>query len=80
MSIVVPLYNEVESLPELHSWIQRVMSENNFTYEVVFIDDGSKDGSWSIVEELRSKDENVKGIKFQRNYGKSAALQKGFEA
>ncbi|MFN5418130.1 MAG: glycosyltransferase family 2 protein [Flavobacteriia bacterium] len=80
ISIVVPLYNEVESLPELHSWIQRVMSENNFTYEVVFIDDGSKDGSWSIVEDLRSKDENVKGIKFQRNYGKSAALQKGFEA
>lgn len=80
ISIVVPLYNEVESLPELHSWIQRVMSENNFTYEVVFVDDGSKDGSWLIVEELRSKDENVKGIKFQRNYGKSAALQKGFEA
>ncbi len=80
ISIVVPLYNEVESLPELHQWIVKVMKENNFTYEVVFIDDGSKDGSWEVVEELNRKDEFVKGIKFQRNYGKSAALQKGFEA
>lgn len=80
ISVVVPLYNEVESLPELHSWIARVMTANNFTYEVVFIDDGSKDGSWNVVEELRAKDVNVRGIKFQRNYGKSAALQKGFEA
>lgn len=80
ISIVVPLYNEVESLPELHSWIQRVMVENKFSYEVLFIDDGSKDGSWKVVEELRLLDLNVKGIKFQRNYGKSAALQVGFEA
>ena len=80
ISIVVPLYNEVESLPELHAWIQRVMKENNFSYEVLFVDDGSKDGSWKVVEALRNADANVKGIKFQRNYGKSAALQVGFEA
>ncbi len=80
ISVVVPLFNEDESLPELHKWIVKVMQENNFSYEVVFIDDGSKDKSWSVVEELHSKDANVKGIKFQRNYGKSAALQKGFEA
>lgn len=80
ISVVVPLYNEVESLPELHAWIQRVMTENNFSYEVVFVDDGSKDGSWKVVEELHQIDLNVKGIKFQRNYGKSAALQVGFEA
>jgi glycosyltransferase involved in cell wall biosynthesis len=79
LSIVIPLYNEVESLPELHSWIQKVMNEHSFTYEVIFIDDGSKDGSWDVVEALRLKDSNVVGIKFQRNYGKSAALQKGFE-
>lgn len=79
ISVVVPLYNEVESLPELHQWIVKVMNENNFSYEVLFIDDGSKDGSWKVVEELHQKDPNVKGIKFQRNYGKSAALQKGFE-
>lgn len=80
ISIVVPLYNEVESLPELHQWIVKVMSDNNYSYEVLFIDDGSRDGSWKVVEELHQKDDNVKGIKFQRNYGKSAALQKGFEA
>ncbi|MCT4561696.1 MAG: glycosyltransferase family 2 protein [Crocinitomicaceae bacterium] len=80
ISVVVPLYNEDESLPELHAWIVRVMQANNFTYEVVFVDDGSKDKSWQIVEELSAKDTNVRGIKFQRNYGKSAALQKGFEA
>jgi glycosyltransferase involved in cell wall biosynthesis len=80
ISIVVPLYNEVESLPELHKWIVRVMQANTFSYEIIFIDDGSKDGSWEIVEALREKDPNVVGIKFQRNYGKSAALQKGFEA
>jgi len=80
ISVVVPLFNEDESLPELHKWIVKVMQENNFSYEVVFIDDGSKDKSWSVVEELNRKDANVKGIKFQRNYGKSAALQKGFEA
>lgn len=80
ISIVVPLYNEVESLPELHQWIVKVMTANNFSYEIMFVDDGSKDGSWKVVEDLRAKDDNVRGIKFQRNYGKSAALQKGFEA
>jgi glycosyltransferase involved in cell wall biosynthesis len=80
ISIVVPLYNEVESLPELHEWIVSVMEKNNFTYEILFIDDGSKDGSWGVVQMLSQKDSNVRGIKFQRNYGKSAALQKGFEA
>lgn len=80
ISIVVPLYNEVESLPELQAWIERVMNENALTYELIFIDDGSKDGSWNVVEDLRSRCEAVRGIKFQRNYGKSAALQKGFEA
>lgn len=80
ISIVVPLFNEVESLPELHTWIKRVMDENHFKYEVIFIDDGSKDGSWKLVEELNNNFSEVRGIKFQRNYGKSAALQKGFEA
>src|SRR5690554_217038 len=80
ISIVVPLFNEVESLPELHKWIVSVMQEHNFTYEIIFIDDGSKDGSWDVVMELHQRDKNVRGIKFQRNYGKSAALQKGFEA
>lgn len=80
ISIVVPLYNEVESLPELHKWIVSVMKEHNFTYEIIFIDDGSKDGSWEVVMDLHQQDPNVRGIKFQRNYGKSAALQKGFEA
>ena len=78
ISVVIPLLNEEESLPELHSWIKRVMNANNFSYEVVFVDDGSKDNSWSIIEQLKSQDENVKGIKFQRNYGKSAALQTAF--
>ncbi len=80
ISIVVPLFNEVESLPELHAWIQRVMKANTFTYEIIFVDDGSKDGSWEVVESLRTNDTCVRAIKFQRNYGKSAALQKGFEA
>jgi glycosyltransferase involved in cell wall biosynthesis len=80
ISVVVPLYNEVESLPELFSWIKRVMDHSNFAYEVIFIDDGSKDGSWKVVEELKLNHQEVRGIKFQRNYGKSAALQKGFEA
>jgi glycosyltransferase involved in cell wall biosynthesis len=80
ISVVVPLYNEVESLTELRAWIARVMEENKLTYEILFIDDGSKDGSWIMVEQLQSIDPNVHGIKFQRNYGKSAALQKGFEA
>lgn len=80
ISVVVPLYNEVESLPELHAWIKRVMDENNFSYEIILVDDGSKDGSWEVVEKLHAEFPEVKGIKFQRNYGKSAALQKGFEA
>lgn len=79
ISVVVPLLNEEESLPELHEWIQRVMKENNYTYEVVFIDDGSTDDSWKIIEQLQAKDNCVKGIKFQRNYGKSAALHMGFQ-
>lgn len=80
ISVVVPLYNEVESLPELFAWIKRVMDENKFSYEVVFVDDGSKDGSWEVVQNLSENHTEVVGIKFQRNYGKSAALQKGFEA
>lgn len=80
VSLVIPLYNEEESLPELHEWIVRVANESNLSYEVIFIDDGSKDGSWKTIEKLRDQDLNVKGIKFQRNYGKSAALQTGFEA
>jgi len=79
ISVIIPFFNEEESLAELFSWINRVMEENNFSFEVVFIDDGSRDGSWDIVEEIHEKFSNVKGIKFQRNYGKSAALQKGFE-
>src|SRR5690554_2604350 len=80
ISIVVPLYNEVESLPELHEWIVSVMNENKFAYEIIFVDDGSKDGSWKVIEDLSQSNPFVRGIKFQRNYGKSAALQKGFEA
>lgn len=80
ISVVVPLFNEEESLPELFSWIKRVMDAHSFSYEVLFIDDGSKDTSWSVVEKLRSEFNEIRGIKFQRNYGKSAALQKGFES
>ena len=79
ISVVVPLYNEEESLPELVAWIERVMFENRFSYEIVMIDDGSKDNSWQVVEQLQSKNENIRGIKFRRNYGKSAALFCGFE-
>ncbi|MBP6431022.1 MAG: glycosyltransferase family 2 protein [Ferruginibacter sp.] len=80
LSIVIPLYNEDESLPELTAWIERVMQANNYSYEVLFIDDGSTDNSWNVIEQLRSKNNNIKGIKFQRNYGKSAALNEGFKA
>ena len=80
ISVIIPLYNEEESLPELHAWIRRVMQANGFTYEIIFINDGSTDNSWGIIEELRSKDENVDGIKFRRNYGKSPALYCGFKA
>lgn len=80
VSIVVPLYNEEESLPELHAWIARVMKQHNFTYEVVFVDDGSTDRSWEVVSSLVAKYPEVRGIRFRRNYGKSAALNTGFEA
>jgi glycosyltransferase involved in cell wall biosynthesis len=80
ISIVVPLFNEAESLPELHAWIRKVMLANQFSYEVVFVDDGSKDDSWAVIETLKAQDTNVRAIKFQRNYGKSAALHTAFEA
>jgi len=80
ISIVVPLYNEDESIPELTAWIHKVMSENKFSYEIVMVDDGSDDNSWSVIEELKEKFNTVKGIKFRRNYGKSAALFCAFEA
>ena len=79
ISVVVPLFNEEESLPELVVWIEKVMAENNFSYEIVMIDDGSKDNSWQVIESLQNKNSNIKGIKFRRNYGKSAALFCGFE-
>jgi glycosyltransferase involved in cell wall biosynthesis len=80
ISLVIPLVDEAESLPELSSWIEKVMNENNYSYEVIFIDDGSSDNSWQVIEELRKKNTNIKGIKFQRNYGKSAGLNEGFKA
>ena len=79
ISVVVPLYNEVESLPELNDWIDRVMKSGHFSYEIWFIDDGSNDGSWKWIEEQSKISPNVKGIRFRRNYGKSAALHVGFE-
>jgi len=78
ISVVIPAYNEDESLPELCDWIVRVMQENNFTYEILFIDDGSRDRSWSVMSDLAAKNKNVKAIRFRRNYGKSAALNEGF--
>jgi len=78
ISVVVPLFNEEESLPELCSWIDKVMKENNFSYELLLIDDGSKDNSWEVIEKLSSDNSNIKGIKFRRNYGKSAALNMAF--
>ncbi|MBS1662631.1 MAG: glycosyltransferase family 2 protein [Bacteroidetes bacterium] len=80
ISIVIPVYNEDESLPELCSWIERVVQANGLSYEVVLVDDGSTDRSWEVIEELRAANPNIKGIKFQRNYGKSAALNEGFKA
>ena len=79
ISVVIPLYNEAESLPELTSWIERVMNEKGFSYEIIFINDGSTDKSWNVIEELASKNSNIHGIKFRRNYGKSPALYCGFE-
>ena len=71
ISVVIPLYNEAESLPELFSWIERVMKEHNYTYEVIFVNDGSTDNSWEVIEELKQRSPHVRGIKFRRNYGKS---------
>ena len=79
ISVIVPLYNEAESLPELASWIERVMKENSYSYEIIFINDGSSDNSWEVIEELSGKNPNIHGIKFRRNYGKSPALYCGFE-
>lgn len=79
ISVVVPLYNEDESLPELYAWIERVMQANGFSFEVIFVNDGSTDRSWEVIEELQAKSPHVKGIKFRRNYGKSPALFCGFE-
>ena len=80
LSIVVPLLNEEESLPELCAWIKRVCDEQNYSYEVILVDDGSSDASWKVIESVRAENKNIKGIKFQRNYGKSAALNEGFKA
>ena len=80
ISVVVPLFNEDESLPELHTWIKRVMDEHQFTYEILFVNDGSTDNSWETIEQLQVSYPEVRGIKFQRNYGKSAALHVGFQA
>ena len=80
LSIVVSLYNEAESLPELVSWIERVMERENYEYELIMVDDGSRDGSWETIQELAKRNRNIRGISFRRNYGKSAALYCGFEA
>ncbi len=80
ISLVIPLLNEDESLPELTAWIEKVMAEHNYSYEVIFVDDGSTDNSWKVIQQLRAKNPHIKGIKFQRNYGKSAGLNVGFAA
>lgn len=80
LSIVIPLFNEDESLPELSAWIEKVMQANDYSYEIIMVDDGSTDNSWKVIGELRLKNPCIKGIKFQRNYGKSAALNEGFKA
>jgi glycosyltransferase involved in cell wall biosynthesis len=80
VSIIVPLIDEEESLPELTAWIAKVVKEHHYSYEIILIDDGSTDNSWKIIESLRKQDPHIKGIKFQRNYGKSAALNEGFRA
>ncbi|GAB2686159.1 glycosyltransferase family 2 protein [Mucilaginibacter koreensis] len=79
ISVVIPLFNEVESLPELTSWISKVMHEHHFSYEVILVDDGSSDGSWDMICKLQKGNTSIRGIKFRRNYGKSAALNTGFE-
>jgi glycosyltransferase involved in cell wall biosynthesis len=80
LSVVIPLYNEEESLPELCAWIKKVVEGQKYSYEIVLVDDGSSDNSWAIIEKLNNDNPNVKGIRFRRNYGKSAALNVGFEA
>lgn len=80
ISVVISLLNEAESLPELITWIEKVMNENNFTYEIILVDDGSTDNSWEIIQARRAKNPAVRGIKFRRNYGKSAAIYVGFDA
>lgn len=80
ISVVVPLYNEAESLPELTQWIRRVMLAHNFSYEIVLVDDGSKDGSWEVIQRLKAEHDEITAVKFRRNYGKSAALNVGFAA
>jgi glycosyltransferase involved in cell wall biosynthesis len=80
ISIVIPLYNEEESLPELVAWIEKVMDENRFSFEILLIDDGSRDNSWDVVKQLSENNSNITGISFQRNYGKAAALHTGFQA
>ena len=79
ISVVIPLYNEAESLPELEAWIERVMKEHNFTYEIIFVNDGSTDNSWEVIEGLQQKNSCIRAIKFRRNYGKSPGLHCGFE-
>lgn len=79
ISVVVPLYNEAESLPELEAWIRRVMEEHHFTYEIIFVNDGSTDNSWKVIKELQKTNPAVKGVSFRRNYGKSPALNTGFQ-
>lgn len=79
ISVVIPLYDEEESLPELFAWIERVMQEHNFSYEVIFVDDGSRDNSWNIIKDLKKKSEHVKAIRFRKNYGKSPALHCAFK-
>ena len=79
ISVVIPLYNEDESLPELYDWIERVMAANNFSFEIIFVNDGSTDRSWEVIQKLAKHSEQVKGIKFRRNYGKSPALYCGFK-
>ena len=80
VSIVIPVINEAESIPELSEWIEKVMKENNYSYEVIYVDDGSTDTTWKVVEDLSRRNPNFKGIKFQRNYGKSAGLNEGFRS
>ncbi|HNW70110.1 MAG TPA: glycosyltransferase family 2 protein [Bacteroidales bacterium] len=80
LSVVIPLYNEEESLPELCAWIKKVVEEQQYSYEIILVDDGSSDNSWAIIEKINTENSNAKGIRFRRNYGKSAALNVGFEA